>query len=548
VQNIEMVQKGAWPMRFEHGEARRRLEAGEWTGRTIVDYVLERVRDHPDTVAFVDDAGSRTFGEIYEEACAVARGLLELGLEPGETISFQLPNWLETAAVSLACARAGFVLNPIIPIYRQSELRFILNDCRSRAVFVPRSFRNVDFVEMIEEVRPEALSLEHVFVVRGAPGEQTSYEKLIEIGRASLRTFDPVDPDSAKFIIYTSGTTAQPKGVIYSHNQARRPLWAAAKAWQLEEGTKVFMPSPVTHVTGYLLGLDMVFLFGTQTYLMEKWDAAQAVELIDRFGLEFTLGATPFLAEMAHEAAKVGSGLPSLRIFPCGGAAVPPELIRRTARIFSNCRAFRVYGSSECPLVTLGCPDDAELSATTDGRVYDWDVKIVDAEGATLPPGSEGEILAKGPALFRGYTSLEANRDSFDGDGYFRTGDLGMLNDDDVITITGRKKDIIIRGGENLSAKEIEDALHEHPAVRAASVVAMPHERLGEGVCAYLIPVDAERPTVGEMKSFLVAKGLARQKCPEHIEYVEQFPTTASGKIQKHILRKMIFEKISSRP
>ena len=221
-----------------------------------------------------------------------------------------------------------------------------------------------------------------------------------------------------------------------------------------------------------------------------------------------------------------------------------PELIRRANKVFVNCRAFRVFGSSECPMVTQGVLDDPELAATTDGRVFDWEVKVVDAEGNRVAAGSEGEILARGPSLFRGYTSAEANRESFDEEGFFRTGDLGTVTGDGLLTITGRKKDIIIRGGENLSAKEIEDALHEHPAIRETAVVAMPHERLGEGVCAWLVAGGEARPDEAELAAYLSSAGLARQKCPERVEYVEELPKTASGKVKKHELRRMIAQKI----
>jgi len=527
-------------LRFADGEKDARRKSGVWIGRTLADFARERAAETPDVIAISDESGGLTYAEFIEQGEALARGILASGVKPGQTVSFQLPNWTEAAVVNVACALAGFVINPVIPIYRQSELRFILKDCRARMIFIPETFRNIDYPEMINGLRVDLPDLNSVVIVRGKSEGQPLYASLIAAGRTSEASLVQSDPDDAKFILYTSGTTGQPKGVIYSHNQGRRPIWASMEAWGLKPGTRLLMPSPLTHVTGFAYGIEAPFHFGIRTVLMEKWDAARAADLIEDEKIDFMVGATPFLQELVEEAEKRGTPLGSLKIFACGGAAVPPDLIRRANRVLVNCRTFRVFGSSECPMVTQGCLDDAELAATTDGRVYDWDVKVVDAEGTPLASGAEGEILARGPSLFRGYTDQAANRDAFDGDGYFRTGDLGIVTADGLLTITGRKKDIIIRGGENLSAKEIEDALHEHPAIREAAVVAMPHPRLGEGVCAFIIAAGSVAPGQKALAAWLKDKGLAPQKWPERIEYVAELPKTASGKVQKHILRKTI--------
>ncbi|MGI6853667.1 AMP-binding protein [Mesorhizobium sp. 1B3] len=541
----EFVRDSAgWSMRFTRGEREQRSAAGEWTGKTIADYARQRADEEPDAVAVTGETGGMTYAQLLDEAQALARGMLAAGVKRGETVSFQLPNWIEAVVVNLACALAGIVVVPVIPIYRQAELRFILKDCRARMLFIPETFRSIDYPQMIDSLRADLPELRDVVVVRGAAAGMLRYADMVAAGQMSSAELRPAGPDEAKFLIYTSGTTGQPKGVIYSHNQSRRPVWASMQVWGINPGARILMPSPVTHVTGYSYGLEAAFGFGIRVTLMEKWDAARAARLIDEQGIEFTISATPFLQDLVEEAERSGTRLPSLRIFACGGAAVPPELIRRANRVFANCRTFRVFGSSECPMVTQGVLDDPELAATTDGRVFDWQVKVVDLDGNRVAPGTEGEILARGPSLFRGYTSAEANRESFDPEGYFRTGDLGVVTADGLLAITGRKKDIIIRGGENLSAKEIEDALHEHPAVREAAVVAMPHDRLGEGVCAWLIASGAARPDQAELADHLARAGLARQKCPERIEYIAELPKTASGKVKKHELRRMITQKI----
>lgn len=534
-----------WPLRFEPGEQTARYEAAEWPGLTLAGVATEMARVHPSLTAIVDDVGSLDFATCLRRATYMARGLKDIGIMPGDTVSFQLPNWTEAVILNLACALGGYVINPVIPIYRQAELSFILEDCRAKIAFIPADWRGIDYGAIYSELRPRLPRLDHVAVVRGTGG--LTFDAIEAMGCVSDHLLQAADPDTAKLIIYTSGTTGLPKGVIYSHNQARRPLWASVQTWGLRPGDTLLMPSPVTHVTGYSYGMEMPFQFGTRTVLMERWDAAAALDIARREEVDFMIGATPFLAELVDHAERLGEPLPSLRIYGCGGAAVPPALIDRANRQFVNCRAFRVFGSSECPMITQGCLDDMNLAARSDGRVFDWDVKVVDLDGHSVPSGGEGEILARGPSLFRGYTDPTATRDAFDWEGYFRTGDLGTVTSDGVLTVTGRKKDIIIRGGENLSAKEIEDALHSHPAIREAAVVSMPHDRLGEGVCAYVIPASpSQAPTCAEITSFLIDFGLARQKCPDHVEPVRDLPRTASGKVQKHILRGMIRDKLSA--
>jgi non-ribosomal peptide synthetase component E (peptide arylation enzyme) len=284
-------------------------------------------------------------------------------------------------------------------------------------------------------------------------------------------------------------------------------------------------------------------LSGSAAALMERWDPAAAVALIDRVGVTASIGATPFLSELIDEAERAGNRLKTLQIFACGGASVPPSLILRAARVTEQCRAFRVYGATEIPLVSKGfCrPEERILAAETDGRVIGYEVKIVGADGGEVARGRAGEIRARGPAMLRAYTDPAETERALDSDGFFKTGDLGRLTDDNAIVVTGRIKDIIIRGGENLSAVEIEAALEQHPSVREAAVVAMPHPRLGEGVAAFIRTAErCELPSLTEIAEFLDRAGLARQKFPERLEYVDDFPRTASGKIRKHLLREAL--------
>lgn len=515
--------------------------AGVWDERTIADQAIEWAGIDPDFVALIDGNHRWTRAALLREAEALAAALHARGLRPGDVIAFQVPNWREAAAINLAAAFGGWVVNPIVPIYRDHEVSLMLGDCRAKAFFVAGSFRSYDFAAMAARVRSGLPDLRHVFTVRGEGDDD--YSALIEEGAGRTFTRPQVDPLGVKLVLYTSGTTGRPKGVLHSHVTLQHIIRESARHWGIAAGDTTLMPSPVTHVSGYANGLELPLVAGTCTVLMESWDAAAAVDLIEQHQVVGTVAATPFLVELAAAARAQGKRLPSLRFFACGGAAVPPDVIPAANAAFERCEAFRVFGASEVPLVTFGWPGDPELAATTDGKVVDYEVKIVDAEGRQVPPGHEGEILARGPGMMLGYADEAQTCESITPDGYFATGDLGTMNEDGAITVTGRKKDLIIRGGENISAREIEDVLHAHPSVREASVVAMPHPRLGEGVCAYVITFDAEGDAQ-LLAAHVAASGLARQKIPERFEFVSDFPRTASGKVRKDQLRADVKAKL----
>lgn len=507
---------------------------GVWDERTIAGQATAMAEADPGFIALIEDETQVSREALVTDAEALAAAMHARGLRPGDVIAFQVPNWRETMVINLAAAMSGLIVNPIVPIYRDHEVSLMLADCRAKAFFVAASFRNYDFAAMAGRVRAGLPELAHVFTVRGQGPDD--YTALIEEGRGVSFARPKVDPLGVKMVLYTSGTTGCPKGVLHSHVSIARIIGESGTYWGLMPGEGTLMPSPVTHVSGYANGLEAPFICGTRTVLMESWDAAQALALIDRYALVGTVAATPFLVELAAAARAAGNRLPSFRFFACGGAAVPGDLIPAANAAFENCHAFRVFGASEVPLVTFGWPDAEELAATTDGAIVDYDVRIVDDEDRDLPDGQEGEILARGPGMMLGYADEAQSREAITADGYFRTGDLGVRSAEGAITITGRKKDLIIRGGENISAKEIEDVLHAHPHVQEAAVVAMPHARLGEGVCAYII-CGEEVPSAQDLAAHVAASGLARQKIPERFEFREDFPRTASGKVRKDMLR-----------
>jgi acyl-CoA synthetase (AMP-forming)/AMP-acid ligase II len=460
-------------------------------------------------------------------------------------VAFQLPNWPEALVIDLAAALLGLVVAPIVPIYRDAEVAHMLADSGACAFFFPGSYRGFDHAAMMQRLAPALPALRLRCSVRAVPAGPDSYEALLD-EPGTWRGGPRVDPDAVKLLLYTSGTTGRPKAVLHSHNTGPVTLRKAFSHWRQQPGDTVLMASPVTHITGFSYGMELPLVCGTRTVFMERWDAAEAVALIDKEQVSASMGATPFLQELLTQATAQARRLPSLRLFACGGAEVPQALIRRCADVLENCRAFRVYGSSEAPLVTLGFVREGtlDLAATTDGEVVHYEVRIVDDTGQALPVGQDGEICVRGPAMALGYADAAQSAQSFDADGFFATGDLGHLTADRAIVVTGRKKDLINRGGEKISAKEIEDILHRHPAVSEAAVVAMPHERLGETVCAYVVTRSGQALDFAQVQACMARSGVARQKHPERLVLVDSLPRTASGKVQKERLRQDIRERL----
>jgi cyclohexanecarboxylate-CoA ligase len=529
-----------WDIRLNPAEALAFRAAGIWRNRTIALDARERASAGPDRICTHDPYRAVTYGEILEEAERLAVGLWARGLRPGDVISFQLPNWIEAAVLNIAASLLGLVVNPIVPIYRELETTAIVRNCRAKALFVPETLRRFDHLSMAERIRASCPVLEHIIVVKPPAGLNRpgviSYQSLVESDPRGF-VWPRVNPQAVKFVLYTSGTTGVAKGVLHTHETIDRVLRGCMEFWRIEPGEGILMPSPVTHITGYLWGLEAPFSWGTPTVLMERWNADEAVELIDRLGLSMTVSATTFLQELLDSAERADTRLPTLKVFACGGASVPPALIRRANARFERGRAFRVYGATEVPMIGRGwMAADTAPAADTDGMIVDFEVEFVDECGARVPDGAEGEIVARGPAQCVGYVDAEATNVSFDEAGFFHTGDLGKRTARGAIVITGRKKDLIIRGGENISAKEIEDILINHPSIREVAVVAMPHCRLGETVCAFVIANDPP-PVLADLVQHLETAGIARQKFPERLEVVADMPRTAAGKIKKDVLR-----------
>lgn len=516
---------------------------GLWEDHLVDGYVAEAAQRFPDDIAIIDRGRSWTFAEVEDLVQRSARMLWDLGVRPGEAVSWQLPNWIEGVALHQAALRIGAVSNPIVAIYRASEVRFILAQAQSKVYFAPASFRNFDYAAMVASLRPDLPDLAHVVVVGGAAPEGTlSLDALIAESITAPPTVERSANDIA-LLLYTSGTTADPKGALHTHNTLDYENRSIIDLFSLDRSDVVFMPSPITHITGLLYGAQLPFMLGVSAVLMDIWNTEEAVDLIDRHRCTFTVGATPFLHGILTRIEERESGAIPLRVFACGGADVPPDLIRKaTSRLDGF--VTRVYGSTEYPTALSGAPGDPlDKCANSEGRaIADAQVRIMTADDTLADALTEGELQVRGPELFLGYLDERLNEDSFLEGGWFKTGDLAVADEDGFIRITGRIKDIIIRGGENISAKELEDLVFEHPKVAEVSIVGAPDPVLVERICAFVVPADGQSLELGEIVEFLRQRGIANQKLPERLITVPELPKTASGKIQKFRLRRTLRE------
>jgi cyclohexanecarboxylate-CoA ligase len=524
----------------------RHRRAGHWRDRFVDGFVAEAARARPDAAAVTDGATTLTYRELEHSVRAVAASLAELGVRRGEVVSWQLPNWYEAVVLHHAVLRLGAVSNPIIPIYRQREVGYILAQAESRVVVVPETFRGFDYPDMIEQLRPQLPALRHVVVARSTGGAALPFGDLLG---GDPGTLPPVSrtADDPILLMFTSGTTADPKGVLHTHNTLDYENRSIIEVYDLGADDVVFMPSPVTHITGLLYGLQLPAMLGTRVVLQDIWDPTAALRLIETEGCSFTVAATPFLHGLVHHPELASFDVTSLRVFACGGADVPPALIRQAGDLL-GCTATRVYGSTEFPTLSTSPPHAPEdKRADTDGRsIAPAEYRILDEDDTDVPVGEVGELLVRGPELFPHYLRDADNDGAFTADGWFRTGDLAAADAGGYVSIRGRKKDIVLRGGENISVTEVENLLFEHPAVREVVIVAMPDPVMVERACAFVVPVPGATPTLDELAAFLLLKQLAKQKLPERLELVAELPKTQSGKVQKFRLRERIRKELNA--
>ena len=524
------------PQEATEREARWRA-AMLWRDQTLDQAFELACRQHPGgrlLIRSTERPLDATLGEIRAQGLKLARSLYAVGVRPGDVVAVQLPNWAEAAMLYHAVARLGCVVMPVIPIYGEHELTHILNDSRAAALFVPSHWRKTDYLERVRKLG-DTPHLKAVVAVGEAGGEIMAWAEFAERGE-DLPPI-PQDPMAPAFMVYTSGTTAAPKGVRHSANGMLSEIWQTA----MSSGGAVrrLSPFPAGHVAG-ALGMIGHAALGETTVLFDVWDARAAAELVARERITHLSGTPYHYMSLLDALESSGADFSSLTDCGGGGATVPEAMVARAER--QGIHFYRRYGMSEHPTVTRGSSQaPLEQRMLTDGpAALGCKIRILDDDGRDLPLGSEGEVTTRGPELFLGYTDPALTAESILPGGWFRTGDIGRLDADGCLTITDRKKDIIIRGGENISSREVEDLVMRLPGVIEVAAVAMPDAVLGEKVCVFVRARDGAALSVEQVDQAFREFGVARQKTPEKLVLVDDLPRTASGKVKKAELRALL--------
>ncbi|MCD6674902.1 MAG: cyclohexanecarboxylate-CoA ligase [Burkholderiaceae bacterium] len=521
-----------------------------WPDRILTDYLDDSVARHPDKVALTGGnsmTGSTvtlSWRQLRRRVDRMAAGLAALGVGRGDVVACQLPNWWEFVALHLACVRIGALTNPLMPIFRERELRYMLGFARARVLVVPRSFRGFDYPSMVDRMRAELPELRNVLVIGGTGAD--SFEAVLldrrwedEFDTSALFARNRPDPNDPVQLLYTSGTTGEPKGVLHSSNTLLSILQQYAKRLGLGDDDVILMASPMGHQAGFMYGLMMSPMLGAKLVMQDIWVPEEAARLIQDEGVTYTKGSTPFLADLTDSPSVDRYDVGTLRIFVSSGAPIPRVLVERASRRL-GAAIISAWGMSETGSVTTTIPGDPDdrIFGTDGVALPGMEVRVVDASDALLPNGSEGRLQCRGIGNFIGYF-MRPELSRATADGWFDTGDLAVMLDGGYIRITGRAKDILIRGGENIPVVEVENALYRHPAIRDVAIVGMPDARLGERACAFVCLHPGQALDFAGMTAFLETQQMARQYFPERLEVVADLPRTASGKIQKYQLREL---------
>ena len=507
----------------------------EQDDRGLWELVEARANDAPDAVIAIDEDGRTLTGREYRDAAErAAAGLHALGVGPDVNVSWMLPTWLESAVLVAALARLGAVQNPMLPILGKREMRFITQQTGAQLLIVPSEWKGRRFGDEAREIAQELSGLEVLIVDKQLPEGDPSTLPLPPA---------PVTADDApvRWIFYTSGTTADPKGARHTDLTVKASATGMIEALEITDADRAAMVFPFTHIGG-IGWLYTMLMTGCVCVFVEAFVPQTTIPVLQREELTLAGAGTPFhMAYLAAQRDQPGTPLfPKVRAYPGGGAPKPPQLHYEVREELGGVGIVSGYGLTEAPILTMASVRDTDAQlADTEGRPTPGvTLRFVKLDGEVAAAGEEGEIRAKGPQVCRGYLDESLNADAFDEDGWFKTGDLGRLDDDGHILITGRVKDIIIRHGENISAKGVEDMLFTHPKVADAAVIGLPDPKTGERACAVVVPTDAANPpTLPELFDYLTDQGLAKQKVPEQLELVDALPRNASGKVLKHELR-----------
>lgn len=503
----------------------------------------------PDKIAVVDNHGaSYTYSALDHAASCLANWMLAKGIESGDRIAFQLPGWCEFTVIYLACLKIGAVSVPLLPSWREAELVWVLNKCQAKMFFAPTLFKQTRPVDLILPLQNQLPQLQQIVGVdKLAPATSSLSLSQIIADNTPLTTAITTHGDELAAVLFTSGTEGLPKGVVLTHNNILASERAYCARLNLTWQDVFMMPAPLGHATGFLHRVTAPLLIGARSVLLDIFTPDACLALLEQQRCTCMLGATPFVYDLLNLVEKQPADLSALRFFLCGGTTIPKKVARECQQ--RGIKLLSVYGSTESsPHAVVNLDDPLSRFMHTDGyAAAGVEIKVVDDARKTLPPGCKGEEASRGPNVFMGYfDEPELTARALDEEGWYYSGDLCRMDEAGYIKITGRKKDIIVRGGENISSREVEDILLQHPKIHDACVVAMPDERLGERSCAYVVlKAPHHSLSLEEVVAFFSRKRVAKYKYPEHIVVIEKLPRTASGKIQKFLLRKDIMRRLT---
>lgn len=524
-------------------------QQGLWGDASLADYWQQTARAMPDKIAVVDNHGaSYTYSALDHAASCLANWMLAKGIESGDRIAFQLPGWCEFTVIYLACLKIGAVSVPLLPSWREAELVWVLNKCQAKMFFAPTLFKQTRPVDLILPLQNQLPQLQQIVGVdKLAPATSSLSLSQIIADNTPLTTAITTHGDELAAVLFTSGTEGLPKGVMLTHNNILASERAYCARLNLTWQDVFMMPAPLGHATGFLHGVTAPFLIGARSVLLDIFTPDACLALLEQQRCTCMLGATPFVYDLLNVLEKQPADLSALRFFLCGGTTIPKKVARECQQL--GIKLLSVYGSTESsPHAVVNLDDPLSRFMHTDGyAAAGVEIKVVDDARKTLPPGCEGEEASRGPNVFMGYfDEPELTARALDEEGWYYSGDLCRMDEAGYIKITGRKKDIIVRGGENISSREVEDILLQHPKIHDACVVVMPDERLGERSCAYvMLKAPHHSLSLEEVVAFFSRKRVAKYKYPEHIVVIEKLPRTASGKIQKFLLRKDIMRRLT---
>ncbi|EPU0368493.1 medium-chain fatty-acid--CoA ligase [Escherichia coli] len=524
-------------------------QQGLWGDASLADYWQQTARAMPDKIAVVDNHGATyTYSALDHAASCLANWMLAKGIESGDRIAFQLPGWCEFTVIYLTCLKTGAVSVPLLPSWREAELVWVLNKCQAKMFFAPTLFKQTRPVDLILPLQNQLPQLQQIVGVdKLAPATSSLSLSQILADNTPLTTAITVHGDELAAVLFTSGTEGLPKGVMLTHNNILASERAYCARLNLTWQDVFMMPAPLGHATGFLHGVTAPFLIGARSVLLDIFTPDACLALLEQQRCTCMLGATPFVYDLLNLLEKQPADLSALRFFLCGGTTIPKKVARECQQ--RGIKLLSVYGSTESsPHAVVNLDDPLPRFMHTDGyAAAGVEIKVVDDARKTLPPGCEGEEASRGPNVFMGYfDEPELTARALDEEGWYYSGDLCRMDEAGYIKITGRKKDIIVRGGENISSREVEDILLQHPKIHDACVVAMPDERLGERSCAYVVlKAPHHSLSLEEVVAFFSRKRVAKYKYPEHIVVIEKLPRTVSGKIQKFLLRKDIMRRLT---